>query len=57
MLEVDHIVRIKSGGAAWDMRNLQALCRSCHIAKTARENGRRPTPGAAAWKALVEELT
>ncbi len=34
---VDHIVPIKDGGARFDPANLQALCVSCHNAKTARE--------------------
>ncbi|TAK97804.1 MAG: HNH endonuclease, partial [Rhodospirillaceae bacterium] len=38
--EVDHVKPINSGGAPWDPQNLQALCRSCHSAKTRREMGR-----------------
>ena len=41
--EVDHIVPLHKGGDPFDMDNLQALCRSCHIAKTARENQRELT--------------
>ena len=33
-LEVDHIVPLAHGGDAFDLANLQALCRGCHIAKT-----------------------
>jgi 5-methylcytosine-specific restriction protein A len=34
---VDHIIRIKDGGANLDKRNLQSLCAKCHNAKSARE--------------------
>ena len=36
-LEADHIQPICEGGPFWDERNIQALCRSCHIAKTRRD--------------------
>ena len=36
--EVDHVVPIGRGGAAWDPDNLQPLCRACHEAKSAREH-------------------
>ena len=32
-LEVDHRVSIEHGGEMYAMENLQALCRSCHVAK------------------------
>lgn len=35
--EVDHVVSLERGGAAFDSNNLQALCTSCHARKTARE--------------------
>lgn len=28
--EVHHIVPIKDGGARYDLKNLQSLCKSCH---------------------------
>lgn len=37
--EVDHILAKKLGGTD-DWENLQALCKSCHSRKTAREDGR-----------------
>lgn len=40
-LEVDHKRPMARGGAAYDPANLQALCRPCHIAKTAQENRER----------------
>ena len=56
-LEVDHIVPVYRGGAAYDPANLQTLCRDCHIEKTRRENrgmNRKPLPPA--WAELVNEL-
>ena len=53
-LEVDHVVPIQRGGAAWDADNLQALCRSCHIEKTRRENT-RPDPAREKWRNLVRQ--
>jgi len=35
--QVDHVIPLAEGGAALDSANLQALCMSCHSAKTARE--------------------
>lgn len=37
-LECDHIRPLAQGGRKYDLGNLQALCRGCHIRKTAREN-------------------
>ena len=59
-LEVDHIKPLGKGGALYAMGNLQALCRGCHIAKTAGENNTRPlSPEAAAqveaWRKLIAE--
>lgn len=34
---VDHAVPVAQGGLEWDTDNLQALCRSCHSRKTAKE--------------------
>lgn len=38
--EVDHIVPIAQGGDPWSEANWQALCKSCHSAKTLRESAR-----------------
>lgn len=35
--EIDHVVRLVSGGAKFDEKNLQALCKSCHSKKTRAE--------------------
>jgi 5-methylcytosine-specific restriction endonuclease McrA len=38
--EVDHIVpHLGDKDLFWDEKNLQALCKPCHSAKTAREDG------------------
>ena len=55
-LEVDHIKRMGDGGAAYDLGNLQALCRSCHFTKTAIENGVKLDPERDAWKAEIQAL-
>lgn len=55
-LEVDHIKPIRDGGAAYDMANLQCLCRSCHSQKTAAEielRGSLP-PERQKWRDLLQ---
>ena len=56
-LEVDHILRVQSGGEPWDMGNLQSLCRPDHFAKTRLENKPDPFPGRQAWADKIKELT
>ena len=51
--EVDHVRPIQHGGDPWDRDNLQCLCRGCHIAKTAGELRRPPTPEEAEWEAFA----
>lgn len=36
--QVDHVMPIVEGGAAFDQANLQTLCASCHSQKTRKEN-------------------
>jgi 5-methylcytosine-specific restriction protein A len=36
-VDLDHILPISKGGAAFDINNAQGLCRSCHSAKTWKE--------------------
>ena len=61
-LECDHVRpmdRLPDDADPYDLDNLQALCRGCHIRKTRRENEARAAeqfPAAAAWKRAVEEL-
>ena len=40
-MDVDHIRPLRLGGAPFDLDNLQTLCRGCHFAKSAVENGWR----------------
>ena len=54
-LEADHVVPIWRGGAPLDVDNVQALCRSCHFAKTGGENS-SVTPEQWAWRRLLAEL-
>lgn len=35
-LHVDHVKPISLGGAPWDPRNCQTLCRDCNLSKGAR---------------------
>ena len=53
--ECDHVTPLDRGGDPWDMANLQTLCRTCHIRKTAAEN-RKPDPERDRWRALVAEI-
>ena len=54
-LECDHVVPMHRGGDPYDPANLQTLCRTCHIEKTAGENT-RPDPERQAWRTLVAEI-
>jgi 5-methylcytosine-specific restriction endonuclease McrA len=57
-LEVDHIKRVKDApDLAFDLANLQTLCKSCHSAKTRIEVGWADVdPARAAWRDLVAML-
>ena len=57
-LECDHIAPLQRepGQDPFDPNGLQTLCRSCHIAKTARENRRLLTPAEHEWRRLADEL-
>ena len=57
-LECDHIIPLERepGQDPYDPHGLQALCRSCHIAKTAVENRRPLTPAEERWRALVADM-
>ena len=57
-LECDHVVPLEAdpGQDPYSVAGCQTLCRPCHIAKTAAENRREPTPGERAWRDLVDEI-
>ena len=57
-LECDHIVPLHEDPHQnpYDPDGCQTLCRSCHVAKTAKENRREPTAQERAWQELVAEL-
>ncbi|MYF00776.1 MAG: HNH endonuclease [Gammaproteobacteria bacterium] len=62
-LECDHIVplHVDPDQDYYDPNGCQALCRNCHLLKTADENRRRPRPERPdperdAWRRLVEGL-
>ena len=57
-LECDHITPLQRepGQDPFDVNGLQTVCRSCHTAKTARENRRPLTLAELAWRELVAEL-
>ena len=54
-LECDHVRPLHRGGDPYELANLQALCRGCHISKTRGEN-RKPDPERDAWRRLVAEI-
>ena len=54
-LECDHVIPLHQNGELYEIGNLQALCRGCHIAKTRGENARRVVaPERARWQALIQ---
>ena len=55
-LELHHIRPLSDGGKAWDALNCQAVCRQCHIEKTAWGNRRKRSPTEQKWAALVDAL-
>ena len=38
---VDHVKPIRDGGDAWDMDNMQGLCKACNAAKTGSQRKAR----------------
>ena len=54
--EVDHVRPLHRGGARYDKHNLQVLCRSHHMAKTAKENRRQLTGAELEWRKFAKEL-
>ena len=55
-LECDHVLPVAAGGCKYDLSNLQALCRRCHISKSRAENRMRQeriTPLGTGWRRLV----
>ncbi|MDE0520928.1 MAG: HNH endonuclease [Boseongicola sp.] len=52
-LEAHHVTPLEKGGAAYDLANLEALCRGCHI----EEHRPALSPERAAWRKLLEETT
>ena len=51
-LEVDHIKPMARGGSKYGLDNLRALCRGCHISRTASQNGRRRR--ASPWQTFIK---
>lgn len=47
--DVDHLVELIDGGAAFDMENLQALCAACHDAKSSEARYRRASRVSSSW--------
>ncbi len=41
MMQVDHVVEVKDGGAFWDPNNLRLVCRYHHFSKTVEVIGQR----------------
>ena len=38
--DVDHIIPWKEGGSMWNEDNFQALCKSCHAIKSAKDRNK-----------------
>jgi 5-methylcytosine-specific restriction protein A len=56
-LEVHHVKRVKDAPErAFDLDNLQTLCRECHARETEEELGRAPNAEQIAWRRAVAEL-
>ena len=57
-MQVDHVRPLHKGGAWYDLQNLQALCYTCHKAKTLGEIKVRPDrPGyREKWAELISML-
>ena len=57
-LEVDHVQPVRDApGRAYDLGNLQCLCKPCHAAKTAVEVGLPEiSPERRRWRELVAEM-
>ena len=53
-LEVDHIQGLESGGAPYDLENLQSLCVACHLDKSNAERGAGIE--VLAWRAYVRQI-
>ena len=54
-LEIDHRIPLHVDASdPYDLSNLQAMCRSCHIAKTSLENS-RPNPARDRWRQFISD--
>ena len=53
-LEAHHEPPLRDGADPYDLARIRTLCRGCHIE---RHRGDNETPGRAAWRAFVDELT
>ena len=54
-LEIDHRIPLHVDASdPYDLSNLQALCRSCHISKTSSENS-RPNPARDRWRQFISD--
>ena len=53
-LELHHIRPIYKGGSFWDVKNMQVLCRKCHI-DLHRADKKIPVKGQAEWFAFVNQ--
>jgi 5-methylcytosine-specific restriction protein A len=47
--EVDHVVELAAGGAAFDPANLRAACKSCNSSRGASFGNRKREPRTVAW--------
>ena len=52
--ECDHIIPLSTGGAAYDVANIQVLCVRCHYDKSSREQSQ--SPERAAWRSELQRM-
>ena len=56
--ELDHIVPVaQAPQGLWHPGAVQPICRACHEAKTARENGHDETPEQVEWRERLEAMS
>ena len=55
-LEAHHVKALEDGGAAFELTNLRAVCRGCHIALHMAERDSRLPDFVKRWRELVRRM-